>query len=85
MGPGEVDFIVTENLKPIRFIEAKWSDAPIPKALIYMIKKFSGTEGYQIHFSEKKDFMSPEGIRVMPGAIAESPLSAIIKVWNSSS
>lgn len=62
----EVDFVVTENLKPVRFIEVKWSDAPVSKALMYMLKKFPGTEGYQIHYAGKKDFISPEGVRVMP-------------------
>jgi hypothetical protein len=44
----EVDFVVTENLKPLRFIEVKWSDAPVSKSLLYMMKKFPGTEGFQM-------------------------------------
>jgi hypothetical protein len=62
----EVDFVVTENLKPLRFIEVKWSDAPVSKSLLYMMKKFPGTEGFQIHYAGKKDFISPDGVRVMP-------------------
>jgi hypothetical protein len=62
----EVDFVITENLKPLRFIVVKWSDTPVSKALMYMLKKFPGTDGYQIHYSGKKDYISPEGVRVMP-------------------
>jgi uncharacterized protein len=62
----EVDFVITENLKPLQFIEVKWSDAPVSKSLLYLQKKFPGTEAYQIHCTGKKDYVTPEGIRVLP-------------------
>jgi hypothetical protein len=40
----EVDFVVTENLKPLRFIEVKWSDAPVSQGteLNRICREFSG-------------------------------------------
>lgn len=62
----EVDFVITENSKPLRFIEVKWNDAPVSKSLLYLHKKFPKAETYQIHCAGHKDFITPEGIRVMP-------------------
>lgn len=36
----EVDFVITENNKPIQFIEAKLSDAELGKGIQYLKDKF---------------------------------------------
>lgn len=62
----EVDFVVCAGGKPIYFIECKWSDGEISKGLKYLKSRFPDTEAYQISFDGKKDYRSPEGIRVCP-------------------
>jgi uncharacterized protein len=60
----EVDFVVTENRKPLLFLECKWTDEPVHPALSYLRKRFPNTEAIQIHARGQKDFLTPEGIRV---------------------
>jgi len=62
----EVDFVLLEDQKPISFIECKWSDVDINPSLRYLKKRFPGSEAYQIYCEGKKDFVSPEGIYVLP-------------------
>lgn len=62
----EVDFVVTENRKPVWFVECKWKDEGIHPALRYLRLRFPQTDSYQISATGKKDFLSPEGIRVCP-------------------
>lgn len=64
----EVDFVVTEERKPILFVEAKWADAPVDPSLRYLKARFPRAEAFQIAALGKKDFATPEGIRVMPAA-----------------
>ncbi|MBC7421636.1 MAG: ATP-binding protein [Bdellovibrio sp.] len=60
----EVDFVITENNKPIFFIEAKYSDAEVSPALIYLKNKFPHVNSMQLHMNGKKDYVSQHGIRV---------------------
>jgi uncharacterized protein len=62
----EVDFVVTERGRPIRFVECKWSDADIDHGLRYLRGKFPGVEAWQISAVGTKDFQTPDGIRVSP-------------------
>jgi predicted AAA+ superfamily ATPase len=62
----EVDFVICENRKPLRFIEVKWDDAPVSPALSYLKKRFPEVEALQISAVGRKDFLSREGIRVRP-------------------
>ena len=62
----EVDFVITENLVPIYFIEAKWKDSPVPIGLKYMKKRFPGAQAFQLSALGEKDYLSPDGIRVQP-------------------
>ncbi len=65
----EVDFVVTEGKHPILFIEAKLSDAPLGTGLKYLRERFPKCESWQIHLNGKKDYQSPEGIRVAPASL----------------
>jgi len=62
----EVDFVVTEERKPILLVEAKADDAPVDLGLRYLHSKFPDAEAWQISLAGKRDFQSPEGIRVAP-------------------
>ncbi len=60
----EVDFIITEDGKPIIAIECKLSDADVSKSLRYFKHKFPDCEAWQLSLGEK-DFLS-NGIAVCP-------------------
>ena len=62
----EVDFVVTENRKPSLFVEAKSMDADVDRGLRYLKARFPNTEAWQISASGKKDYVTPDGIRVAP-------------------
>jgi predicted AAA+ superfamily ATPase len=62
----EVDFVVVKKTKPILFVEAKLADAPIHQPLMYLKSRFKDVDTWQIHLRGKKDYISPEGIRVAP-------------------
>jgi predicted AAA+ superfamily ATPase len=60
----EVDFVVVEGRKPIRLIECKLGDSLISQGLKYMKLRFPDCEAFQISAAGKKNYRSPEGIRV---------------------
>ena len=62
----EVDFVITEDSNPIFFIEVKWKDAEIVKGLKYLKKRFPHAQALQISAEGKKDYLTPDGIRVCP-------------------
>ena len=62
----EVDFVVTENRKPILFIEAECADDDIVRGLKYLKERFPNVDSWQISAVGIKDFVSREGIRVAP-------------------
>lgn len=63
----EVDFVVADRKKkPYLFVECKFSDDTINPALRYLVAKFPKTPAWQISLNGKKDYTSPEGIRVAP-------------------
>ncbi len=62
----EVDFVVTENRRPVWFVECKWKDEAVHPGLRYLRLRFPQAESYQISATGKKDFLTPEGIRVCP-------------------
>ncbi|HEY3656729.1 MAG TPA: AAA family ATPase [Steroidobacteraceae bacterium] len=62
----EVDFVVTENGKPILFVECKSSDRDVNPALRYLKERFPHTDAWQVSAAGKNDYVSREGIRVAP-------------------
>ncbi|MBI4475181.1 MAG: ATP-binding protein [Acidobacteria bacterium] len=62
----EVDFVVTENRKPNLFVEAKWSDVEVDRGLRYLKARFRKAGAWQISAAGKKDYVTPDGIRVAP-------------------
>jgi hypothetical protein len=61
----EVDFVLTEDQKPLVFIECKYFDTTIAPSLSYLKRKFPEVPAFQLTYNSKKDFQSSEGIRVM--------------------
>ncbi len=62
----EVDFVVTENRRPILLVECKLQDRDIDPGLRYLKKRFPEADAFQIALLGKRDFETAEGIRAMP-------------------
>ena len=62
----EVDFVVTENGKPLLFIECKWSDDTLSPSLRYLKERFPECRALQLSAVGTNDYESPNGVRVQP-------------------
>jgi uncharacterized protein len=62
----EVDFVVTENQLPVTLIETKYGDSPISPGLRYLHERYPDAEALQLSAAGSKDYLSKEGIRVIP-------------------
>ncbi|NIO11876.1 MAG: AAA family ATPase [Deltaproteobacteria bacterium] len=62
----EVDFVVVEARRPKMLVECKWGDAEVDLNLRYLKARFPETEAWQVSATGRKDYLSPEGIRVAP-------------------
>jgi predicted AAA+ superfamily ATPase len=62
----EADFVVIEDRHPSIFIECKWNDVEIHKGLRYLKARFQKCAAFQISAVGSKNYISPDGIRVMP-------------------
>jgi len=62
----EVDFVLCERGKAKLLVECKWGDDDIARGLSYMKARFSAADAWQISATGKKDYVTPEGIRVAP-------------------
>jgi hypothetical protein len=47
-------------------VECKWADAEAHRSLRYLKARFPGAEAWQLSAAGRKDFATPEGIRVAP-------------------
>ncbi len=61
----EVDFVIMEKNKPIKFIECKLKQKIVNPALMYLKKRFSNVEAIQISLEPAQDLMTKDGIRRM--------------------
>jgi predicted AAA+ superfamily ATPase len=71
----EVDLVLTERRKPLTLIECKWADTEIDRSLRYLKTRFPECDAWQISATGKKDYVSPEGIRVCPAPVYLSTLA----------
>lgn len=62
----EVDFVVTERRRPQLLVECKWGDADVDRSLRYLKTRFPEAEAWQVSATGRKDYLTPEGIRVSP-------------------
>jgi len=58
----EVDFVITERLKPVRFVEVKWRDKKTSKNLKYLKKKFPEVQAIQVIGEKNFSAETKEGI-----------------------
>ncbi len=62
----EVDFVIVERRHPILMVECKWGDADVDRGLRYLHARFPNCDAWQISAKGRKDYVTPEGIRVAP-------------------
>jgi predicted AAA+ superfamily ATPase len=62
----EVDFVVLEGRRLKLLVECKWGDTEIDRSLRYLKARFPEADAWQVSAVGKKDYLSPEGIRVCP-------------------
>jgi predicted AAA+ superfamily ATPase len=62
----EVDFVVVEGRQPLLLVECKWGDAEADRSLRYLKVRFPEAEAWQVSAVGRKDYVTPEGIRVAP-------------------
>ena len=55
-------------------VETKWGDQEIDRGLRYLKARFSTSPAWQISAVGRKDYVSPEGIRVSPALLFLSQL-----------
>jgi len=70
----EVDFVVTENGRPVLLVECKSSDREISPSLRYLKARFPAVPGWQVSAAGERDYVSREGIRVAPALALLSTL-----------
>jgi uncharacterized protein len=62
----EVDFVVTERRQPRLLVECKRSDTTVDPSLRYLHGRFPDAQAWQLSAEGRRDFQTPEGIRVAP-------------------
>ena len=62
----EVDFVITEKNRPLMLVECKLADADVDRGIRYLRAKYPDIEAWQISATGRKDFVTPEGVRVAP-------------------
>jgi predicted AAA+ superfamily ATPase len=62
----EVDFVVVERRQPILIVEAKWGDQEVDRGLRYFKAKFPSAPAWQVSATGRKDYVTPDDIRVAP-------------------
>lgn len=62
----EVDFVVVEGRAPRLLVECKWGESDVDRSLRYLKNRFPEAEAWQVSATGKKDYLTPEGIRVSP-------------------
>ncbi len=60
----EVDFVITEDSRPIYFIECKKKDKTISRPLYYLKTRFPDAKAVQVIHEKNVDLVSKDGIRV---------------------
>lgn len=64
----EVDFVVLESKRPIRFIECKLGGKDTSPSLLYLHRKFPAVPAVQVQANEDVDIMTRDGIRICPAS-----------------
>ncbi len=62
----EVDFVVIEGRRPVLMVETKLGDDDVARGLHALHRRFPDCAAWQVHATGKKDYRTPDGIRVAP-------------------
>ncbi len=62
----EVDFVITLDGKPVRFIECKMRYRETNRSLIYLKRKFPEVEAVQLNYYGEDDFIDKNGVLILP-------------------
>jgi uncharacterized protein len=62
----EVDLVVIERRTPMLFVECKLADAAVDRSLHYLKARFPKCEAWQVSATGRKDYVTPDAIRVAP-------------------
>jgi predicted AAA+ superfamily ATPase len=62
----EVDFVVVEAGRPSLLVECKLSDVNVDRGIRYLRGKFPAAAAWQISATGRKDYVTPDGVRVAP-------------------
>ena len=65
----EVDFVITDRMRPIALVECKSSDDAVAPALKYLKARFPEAAAWQVSATGSRDYLSAEGIRVAPATV----------------
>jgi hypothetical protein len=61
-----VDFVVADGRRPLLLVESRWGDAEVDRSLRYLKAHFPAAEAWQVSATGRKDYLTPEGVRVAP-------------------
>jgi hypothetical protein len=61
-----VDFVVADGRRPLLLVESRWGDAEVDRSLRYLKARFPAAEAWQVSATGRKDYLTPEGVRVAP-------------------
>jgi hypothetical protein len=61
-----VDFVVVEKRTPTLLVECKWADDEVDRGLRYLKARFPACPAWQVSATGRKDYITPDGIRVAP-------------------
>lgn len=61
--------------KPLLLVECKWADAEADRSLRYLKARVASGTAWQISAAGRKDFVTPEQIRVCPAGVLLSTLA----------
>lgn len=62
----EIDFVVAENGRPLKFIECKLSDDKPGPGMHALRKRFPESEFLQVVYKDIEPYVTPDGIRAVP-------------------
>ena len=60
----EVDFVIVEDGKPVRFVECKLSEKSLSRPLCYLKARFPSVQATQVSLENDMDLITKEGIRM---------------------
>jgi uncharacterized protein len=71
----EVDFVITKDKKPWKFVECKFKGKDVSKNLIYLKEKFPTVEALQICYEDNINALTPQNIQLISARHFLSTLS----------